>query len=132
MKNEWAAIIQILIFYSLRIIFDPVKILSVTKYICQNKMTNLFQLSFSRVKLTSEGKIIVKGVKKFDLKERCNVLEIVLAEKITSAKQTESHLKMLTDAVESIKGEKQQAKGLQEYKMMKEAEFDNLEERLQK
>ncbi|CAG5082230.1 Oidioi.mRNA.OKI2018_I69.PAR.g10070.t1.cds [Oikopleura dioica] len=50
----------------------------------------------SRVKLTSEGKIIVKGVKKFDLKERCNVLEIVLAEKITSAKQTEQHLKMLT------------------------------------
>ncbi|CBY22292.1 unnamed protein product [Oikopleura dioica] len=42
---------------------------------------------------------------------------------------------MLTDAVESIKGEKQeaqtQAKGLQEYKMMREAEFDNLEERLQ-
>ncbi|CAG5104613.1 Oidioi.mRNA.OKI2018_I69.chr1.g1388.t1.cds [Oikopleura dioica] len=63
----------------------------------------------SRVKLTSEGKIIVKGVKKFDLKERCNVLEIVLAEKITSAKQTEQHLKMLTEAVESIKGEKQQA-----------------------
>merc|ERR1712037_508817 len=89
----------------------------------------------SRVKLTSEGKIIVKGVKKFDLKERCNVLEIVLAEKITAAKQTEQHLKMLTDAVESIKGEKQvaqtEAKGLQEYKMMKEAECDNLEERLQ-
>ena len=88
------------------------------------------------MKLTSEGKIIVKGVKKFDLKERCNVLEIVLAEKITSAKQTEAHLKMLTEAVESIKGEKReaqtQAKGLQEYKMMKEAEFDNLEERLQK
>jgi chromosome segregation ATPase len=71
---------------------------------------------FSRVKLTSEGKIIVKGLKGFDLKERCNVLEIVLAEKITSAKPTERHLKMLTEEVESIKGEMQeaqtQAKGL--------------------
>jgi hypothetical protein len=100
------------------------------------KSDQILTLIFSRVKLTSEGKIIVKGVKKFDLKERCNFLEIVLAEKITSAKQTEQHLKMLTDAVESIKGEKQvaqtEAKGLQEYKMAKEAEFDNLEERLQK
>ena len=55
--------------------------------------------------MTSEGKIIVKGLKRFDLKERCNVLEIVLAEKITSAKPTERHLKMLTEEVESIKGE---------------------------
>jgi hypothetical protein len=76
---------------------------------------------FSRVKLTSEGKIIVKGVKKFDLKERCNILEIM-------SKQTEQHLKMLTDAVESIKGEKQvaqvEAKRFQEYKMAKDAEYD--------
>lgn len=35
----------------------------------------------SRVRLTAEGKIIVKGVKKFDQKERMKVLEIVLAEK---------------------------------------------------
>jgi len=57
---------------------------------------------FSRVKLTSEGKIIVKGVKKFDLKERCNVLEIVLAEKITSAKQTEAHLKVIENCLSLI------------------------------
>ena len=63
------------------------------------------------------------------MKARCNVLEIVLAEKITAAKQTEQHLKMLTDAVD---GAQTEVERLQEYKLMKEAEFDNLEERLQK
>ena len=60
----------------------------------------------SRVRLTAEGKIIVKGVKKFDTKERMKVLEIVLAEKIIETRNNKSALAALTAAFETIKTEK--------------------------
>ena len=87
----------------------------------------------SRVRLTAEGKIIVKGVKKFDQKERMKVIEIVLAEKIVEVRNNKASLSALTAAFESIKTEKavavEETKELSEYKKIKEQEFANIEEK---
>ena len=87
----------------------------------------------SRVRLTAEGKIIVKGVKKFDQKERMKVLEIVLAEKILEVRNNKASLAALTTAFESIKTEKavavEETKELSEYKKIKEQECANVEEK---
>ena len=89
----------------------------------------------SRVRLTAEGKLIVKGVKKYDMKERMKVLEIVLAEKIIETRNTNRALAALTTALESVKTEKNHAveetKELSEYKVVKEQECANWEERCQ-
>ena len=87
----------------------------------------------SRVRLTADGKIIVKGVKKYDMKERMKVLEIVLAEKIIEIRGNKQTLNTLTTAFDNIKVEKKQAdnetKELSEYKTIKEQQYGNLEEK---
>jgi kinesin family protein C1 len=72
-------------------------------------------------------------VKKYDMKERMNVLEIVLAEKIIETRNNSRALNALTLAFEATKVEKavavEETKELSDYKTMKEREWANFQEK---
>ena len=63
----------------------------------------------SRVRVSKEGKLIVKGVDKFNKMERNRIVELVCAEKILECKRNSDMLNSINDTLQTISAQKQKA-----------------------